>query len=255
MSAVPRLKQLMSIIDKYSQVMSENDYLVSCNLLNDLFNDNGAGTATSYTSRVLLPMEARFSSSSLVTTHRHICRDSLEALDEFVFESSMNMELDVPHKRYRIDHQLWEARGKKEMFIPRSYETECVAQFRLDHGLSLGANDDEFEINNLRKIGALQDEVSDNDFLCGQFEKLDRWFMLNMKYDVQSIDRAWGKFSSSKSFIDVLDMLQEGIKAIEWRRRIHLNLNKAMIFDEVDSPHEGLHVNMPWISILPVAEV
>ena len=253
MSAASQLKQLMSIIDKYSHAMTENDYLVACNLLNDQFKNTESGVVTSYTSRIHA-MEDMSNSSESMTTNMSICRETLEALDGFVFESRINMELDVQYKRYRCDFQRWESREKNDETIPRSYEAECVALYRLAHGMSLEI-DGEFSIVDLRRIGALrEDDVSDDDFLRGQFGNLDLWYETSMKCDVYAMDTAWCRFTSSKCFIDVMKMLQDGIKAIEWRRRIHLNLNKSMIFAEVDSRHDGLHVHMPWISILPESE-
>lgn len=257
MSVTSQLKQLMSIIDKYSHAMNENDYLVACNLLKDQFKYTEDGDVTSYTSR-LPPMEDMMSDSSEsmtspMTTDRSISRESLEALDEFVFESKINMDLDVMYKRYRCDFQLWESRRKNDETILRSYEAECVALYRLDHGMSL-ERDEEFKIVDLRRIGAFKEDLSDDDFLRGQFGNLDRWYDACMRCDIHGMDVAWCRFTSSKCFIDVMEILQDGSKAIEWRRRIHSNLNKRTIFTEVDSRHDGLYVNMPWISILPESE-
>ena len=227
--------------------MSSIDYMHACNLMKSLHLDKGNNSATSYKSRSF-PSEMRD-----LTTERLVCRDSLEALDEFVVESRMNMELDILEKRYTLDLRMWEESEKKDVNIPRSYETECVALFRIEHVISSHA-DDEWTIDDLRKSGELQDDVSDAEFLSCQFQKLDIWYESNMKVDIISANRAWSKFSRTKSFLDVMDLIQESTKAIEWRRQIHLHLRKEFIFSEIDAEHDGFHVNIPWIQIIPEPE-
>ncbi len=225
--------------------MSSIDYMHACNLMKSLHLDKGNNnSATSYRS---------LSEMRDFTTERRVCRDSLEALDEFVLESKMNMELDILEKRYTLDLRTWEESAKKDVIIPRSYETECVALFRIEHGISSHV-DDEWTIDDLRKSGELQDDVSDAEFLSSQFQKLDIWYESNMKVDIISANRAWSKFSRTESFLDVMDLIQESTKAIEWRRQIHLHLRKESIFSEIDAEHDGFHVKIPWIQIIPEPE-
>ena len=236
------LHDLMSIIDKYKRNMSSIDYMHAYNSMKSLHLDKGDNSATSYKSRPF-PSEMRD-----FTTDRLVCRDSLEALDEFVSESKMNMELDILQKRYILDLRMWEE--KKDVNIPRSYEIECVALFRIENHITSDVND-EWTIDDLRKAGQLKDDISDAEFLSNQFQKLDLWYESNMKVDLISANRAWSKFSRSKSFMDVMDIIQESVKAIEWRRRIHLQRRKELVFSEIDAEHDGFNVYMPWIQIIP----
>lgn len=199
MKDVKALQDVLNLIHECSNDLKESQYLELCTALKNVYESLKEKKSKESLAFQTMDLETCF-----------VCKRSLMSMDIFVHSVNMARQEDTKYLKYMQDLSEWEKRKDQ---IPSEYHGRCIMRYCEVKGLSMTQP---FTIQALRDAG-LEEELIEEEVYASTFSDLGETYMDIMKLHIHNAAMHWIELTHSEGFHDLIRIVQEGYRAIQWR--------------------------------------
>ena len=241
------LHEVMKIIDSNSDNFKSGDYLKLCNGLKHIYETDQYN-------------EKRFAKSIIKTNGEYLCKKSVQNIFEYIDDINECIQIDEEFSQWKEDVESFEAVKKEGCnshnfvlrvgFLKEKYLDKCL--FELYTNLSMNEKNSyngllgygNIEIEELKLANCIDKGMSDDDIILEWFSKLENYYFRKLdNYVYNEVFDKWRDFSHSEGFKSILKIMQEGNRALMWRKNWYKRMN-MYIFNETDASINGKEVQI-----------
>lgn len=239
------LCEIMKIIDDNSNNIKSGDYLKLCDNLKNIHEQEQQN-------------EKRFAQRDNIikTNGEYLCKQSVQNIFEYIDDINECIQVDEEFSQWKEDLDKFKNMNpyckniEFTQYLKDKYMDKCLFEIYTNlsmHGKNaynglLGYGNIEKE--ELKSANCIDKDMSDDDIILEWFIKLENYYFRKLdNYVYNEVFDKWRDFSHSEGFKSILKIMQEGNRALVWRKNWYKRMNMD-IFNETDASIHGREVEI-----------